>query len=166
MPMIERVFLSLGSNLGDRGANLQKALVDLELWGVSVFRSSSMYVTDPFGKKDQPDFYNLAVEVTTDRSPEDLLTAIHAIERSFGRERKEKWGPRTIDIDILFYGDKVMDDPALTIPHPHLAARKFVLVPLHEIASKFVHPILKKTVGELLMECKDEGTVSLLSSIF
>lgn len=159
---MEHVFLSLGSNVGDRGANLQKALVDLEFWGVRVLRSSSLYLTEPSGKKDQPDFYNLVVQVKTDRSPEDLLTAIHAIERSFGRERKEKWGPRTIDIDILFYGDSVVDDPALTIPHPHLAVRKFVLVPLHEIASKFVHPILKKTVEELLNECKDEGTVTLL----
>lgn len=159
---MEHVFLSLGSNVGDRGANLQKALVDLEFWGVRVLRSSSLYLTEPSGKKDQPDFYNLVVQVKTDRSPEDLLTAIHAIERSFGRERKEKWGPRTIDIDILFYGDKVVDDPALTIPHPYLAGRKFVLVPLHEIASKFVHPIIKKTVEELLNECKDEGTVTLL----
>ncbi len=158
-----KVYLSLGSNMGDRGANIQTALVDLEQWGVKVVRSSSLYETDPFGVKNQPGFLNMAVEAATGRSPEDLLTAIHAIERSLGRERKEKWGPRSIDIDILFYDNKVFEDPGLTIPHSHLAERKFVLVPLHEIAPKFVHPVLKKTVEELLNECKDEGKVTLLS---
>jgi len=157
------IFLGIGSNMGDRGLKLQTALVDLERWGVKVLRSSSIYKTSPVGKKDQPDFYNMVVQAKTDRAPEDLLTAILAIERSLGRVRKEKWGPRTIDIDILFYEDKVFDDPALIIPHPHLAERKFVLVPLHEIAPKFVHPVLKKTVEELLNQCKDEGTVTVLS---
>lgn len=149
--------------MGNRGQKLQAALVDLERWGVKILRSSSIYETSPSGKKDQPDFYNMVVQVKTDRSPEDLLTAMHAIERSLGRERKEKWGPRPIDIDLLFYGDTVLDDPDLTVPHRHLADRKFVLVPLHEIAPKLVHPVLKKTVEELLNDCKDEGTVTVLS---
>ncbi len=157
------IFLSLGSNLGDRGANLQTALVDLEQWDVRVLRTSSIYKTEPFGKKDQQDFFNMAVQVKTDRSPEDLLMVLHAIERSLGRERKEKWGPRSIDADILFYGERVLEDPELTIPHLHLTERKFVLVPLAEIAPKFVHPVLKKTVEELLNECSDEGKVTLLS---
>jgi 2-amino-4-hydroxy-6-hydroxymethyldihydropteridine diphosphokinase len=173
---MDNIFLGLGANLGDRGANLQMALGDLERWGVRVLRCSSIYETVPFlpktasgvgsgsaGKTDQPDFYNLVVRVQTDRSPEDLLTVIHAIERSLGRVRREKWGPRPIDLDILFYGDLVVGHPELTIPHPHLAERRFVLVPLAEIAPAFVHPVFKKTVEELLKECSDEGKVTVLS---
>lgn len=170
------IFLSLGSNMGDRGANLQKALADLERWDVRVLRSSSIYETEPFllktasslrsepyGKKDQQDFYNLVAKVDTRRSPEELLMVLHAIERSLGRECGEKWGPRTIDLDILFYGDLLLNYQELTIPHLHLAERKFVLLPLCEIAPAFVHPILHKTVEELLKECPDEGRVIPLS---
>jgi len=166
----QHVFLSLGSNMGNRGANLQMALVDLERWEVRILRSSSIYVTDPVllkpqkpGEKSQEDFYNMVLQVKTDRSPEDLLTVLLAIERSLGRERKEKWGPRTIDIDILFYGDLAMKESELEIPHPHLADRKFVLIPLCEIAPNFVHPVLKKTSEQLLKLCKDEGKVTVLS---
>jgi len=154
--------------MGDRGANLQKALADLERWDVRVLRSSSIYVTEPYGRKDQQDYYNMVAKVSTKRSPEELLMVLHAIERSLGRKRdhareSEKFGPRPIDLDILFYGDKVLNHPELTIPHPHLAERKFVLVPLCEIAPEFVHPILQKTVEQLLMECRDEGRVKPIS---
>lgn len=157
------IFLSLGSNMGNRGDNLKMALMCLEQWGILDTHNSSIYESEPFGKKDQPDFYNMVVKARVNCPPADLLTAILAVERSLGRERKEKWGPRTIDIDILYYGSLVVDEKGLTIPHPGIAERKFVLVPLCEIAPDFVHPVLKKTSKELLMVCKDTGKVSLLS---
>ncbi len=154
-----KIYLGLGSNLGDRGANLQSALLHMEQWGIEVTNTSALYEAEPVGKIDQPWFLNMVVEVETDKSPADLLMALNSIERSLGRERKEKWGPRIIDIDILFYDQFVLNDPELTIPHPFLQERKFVLLPLASIAPNFVHPIFKKTVEQLLKECSDESIV-------
>ena len=156
------VFLGLGSNLGDRGANVQQALTDLERWGVKVILSSSLYETEPVGNIDQPRFLNMTVKASTDRSPEDLLTVVLSIERSLGRVRRGKWGPRTIDVDILFYGDRVVGESGLVIPHPRLHERRFVLEPMNEIAPDFVHPVLKKSIKELLNACPDKSIVTLL----
>ena len=156
------VFLGLGSNLGDRGANVQQALTDLERWGVKVILSSSLYETEPVGNIDQPRFLNMTVKASTDRSPEDLLTVVLSIERSLGRVRRGKWGPRTIDVDILFYGDRVVGESGLVIPHPRLHDRRFVLEPMNEIAPDFVHPVLKKSIKELLNACPDKSIVTLL----
>ena len=171
---MENIFLAIGSNLGDRGANLQKALLDLEKWDVRVLNASSIYETAPLlldaTKPDQPDFYNMIVRVKTEKSPQDLLTVLLAIERSAGRIRKQKWEARVLDLDIIFYGDLIMrdvDDPdgaELIIPHQHAHERKFVLQPLAEIAPEFIHPVLQKNVALLLKECRDEGRVTLLSS--
>lgn len=229
---MRNIFLSLGSNLGDRGDFLKRALESLEKWGVSVLRTSSIYEAEAVGKrgellkdsagKAQPGFLNMVIEVETERSPEDLLMVIHAIERALGRERGEaqqgsqgseaqlrdmreeaggvaqpRFQPRTIDLDILFFGDLVRSfekssegdsqkkiwtgpgihvttekigfanegrgsDDALIIPHPRLQDRKFVLIPMAEIAPDFVHPVLKKSMQELLKECPDKSIVTVL----
>lgn len=156
------IFLSLGANLGNRGQNLQKAIVHLEMWGIKMIRSSSIYETEPVGKKNQPWFYNMVIKAETELSPEEVLKSIAAIEKSFGRERNEPFGPRPIDIDILFYGGLIIKQEGLSIPHPRLQDRKFVLVPLHEIEPRFMHPVLKKEMEELLKECCDTAIVRRL----
>jgi 2-amino-4-hydroxy-6-hydroxymethyldihydropteridine diphosphokinase len=153
------VYLAFGSNLGDRGHNIQSAITQLERLGVKMIRSSKLYETEPVGKTDQPEFYNLVAEFHTTQSPGDLVLHIHSVERALKRVRKEKWGPRTIDIDVLFYGDQVIDLPGLNVPHPRIQERNFVLIPLNEIAPDFAHPIYKKSVRELLKASLDKAIV-------
>ena len=149
----------MGSNLGDRGGNIQKALVSLERWGIKILRTSGIYETEPVGFKDQPWFYNMAVIAETSLSPQDVLKAVSAIEPAIGREKTHRFGPRKIDIDILFYDDLLVDMDCLKIPHPGVHERNFALVPMNEIAAELAHPVLKKTVGELLKECGDKAIV-------
>ena len=156
---MEKIYLSLGSNVGDRGDNLKSALVLLEKWGIKIVRSSSIYETEPLGFKDQDWFYNLVVEGLTDFSPEELLKIIKSVEDVLKRERIIKNGPRTIDIDIILYGNIIVDKAGLKIPHERMHLRRFVLIPLDEIAYDVVHPIFKKTARELLKECEDTAIV-------
>lgn len=156
-----KVYLGLGSNLGDRGKNLQEALVQLERWGVKIIRASSIYETSPLGPQDQGWFFNMVVEGETKMEPEDLLTAISAIEKALKREKVIKWGPRTIDIDILYYDDRVIEAPGLSIPHPGIPDRRFVLLPMNEIASDHLHPVLQKTTSQLLKDCADVTIVNV-----
>ncbi|MGH2723486.1 MAG: 2-amino-4-hydroxy-6-hydroxymethyldihydropteridine diphosphokinase [Actinomycetota bacterium] len=128
-----RAFLGLGSNLGDRVANLQRAVDLLRGRGIEVRRSSRVYETDPVGGPPQPDYLNAVVEVDTDLDPRELLRACTAIEEVLGREREERWGPRTIDLDVLTYDDREIDQPDLQVPHPRMHERAFVLVPLLEL---------------------------------
>lgn len=127
-------YLGLGSNLGDRLASLQRA-VDLlaEVRGVRVLRSSRVYETEPVGGPDQSDYLNAVLEVDTTLGPGDLLAAGRAVEDSMGRVRQERWGPRPIDVDLLTYGDRTIDEPGLQVPHPRMHERGFVLVPLAEL---------------------------------
>jgi 2-amino-4-hydroxy-6-hydroxymethyldihydropteridine diphosphokinase len=153
--MEEQVFLLLGSNEGDRLINLHVVKDEIKKSVGLVVEESAIYQTAAWGKTDQPDFYNQVLLLQTTMSPEALLLHLQQIEKKLGRERKEKWGARIIDIDILYFGKTVLNTPDLLIPHPAIALRRFTLVPLVEIAPHFVHPVLKKTNLVLLQECVD-----------
>lgn len=149
------VYLGLGSNLGDRHQNLEKAL-DYLAQRLRIGKKSSVYQTEPVGNTHQPDFLNMVLEVKTMLRPDDLLVLTQGIERKMGRQPGRKNSPRPIDIDILFYDDQVIEGDQLTIPHPHIKERAFVLVPLTEIAPGLKHPVLNKSIKQLLDEL---GTV-------
>ena len=145
------VFLSLGSNVGDREANLNYAIDVIEqLRECRVINVSEFINTKPYGVTDQDDFLNACIEIETLFTPEELLTVLQAIELEKGREREIKWGPRTLDIDILYYDNLVMSSDTLTIPHIDMHNRKFVLEPLCDIAPNKIHPVLMKTTSQLL----------------
>jgi 2-amino-4-hydroxy-6-hydroxymethyldihydropteridine diphosphokinase len=139
-----RIYLGIGSNLGDRRDNCLKAVESLGNRGIKITKRSSFYETKPWGVKDQPDFINMVVEGLTDLTARELLETVKDIEREIGRTETYKWGPRVIDIDILLYGDKVIDEPDLKIPHPYMGERDFVLSPLAEIAPGIADAFVKK----------------------
>jgi len=151
-------YLSLGSNVGDREANLREAIARLGEFG-RVDAVSSFYETEPVEVVDQPWFLNCALKLLTKFGAEELLAGALAIERSMGRERTRPKGPRLIDIDIVLYGDNVINAPGLTIPHPGVAERLFVLTPLAEIAPQALHPTLKKSVRELRDSLRPDSPV-------
>lgn len=149
-------YLLLGTNLGDKLENLQLAHKKLGDSAGVIQKTSSIYCTAPWGKEDQDDFYNQALEIQTELDPLDLLHTILQVEKELGRERDGiKWGSRIIDIDLLFYENKIIQLPELILPHPYIAERRFVLTPLKEIAAGKTHPITGMTVQEMLEHCPD-----------
>jgi 2-amino-4-hydroxy-6-hydroxymethyldihydropteridine diphosphokinase len=150
------IYISLGTNLGDRMVNLRLARAALPP-DIQVIVYSSIYETEPWGYPDQPSFLNQVVKAQTSLSAPALLAALKVIERNLGRRPTFRYGPRLIDLDILLYGTLVLDTPMLTIPHPRLMERAFVLVPLAELSPDLVHPILGKTIREVLSQVGDQG---------
>lgn len=143
------VYIGIGSNIGDRKENCRKAIKLLKENGIAIKKQSAMYETEPWGVKDQPKFINMAIEVETDKKPEELLRILKEIEKEIGRAESVKWGPRVIDLDILFYDDMILKTQDLEIPHPLIHERAFVLKPLCEIAPDKKHPVTGKTIKEM-----------------
>jgi 2-amino-4-hydroxy-6-hydroxymethyldihydropteridine diphosphokinase len=154
--MKTQTFLLLGTNLGDRKKNLVDACRLIEESVGKIIKRSSVYETEPWGKKEQPEFFNQAIEVGTELSAREVLRAVTEIEKKLGRKREERWGERTMDIDILFYGGEIIESENLVVPHPRIADRRFVLEPLAEIGGEVVHPVVKMKVREMLERCEDE----------
>ena len=150
------IYIALGSNLGDKENNLKEALRRLTEKGITVCRVSGFISTEPYGVADQPDFLNAVAEIETDKSPAELLQVLLQTEREMGRKRIRRWGERNIDLDLLLYDDRIIDLPELKVPHPDMQNRDFVLCPLVQIAPDVMHPVLKKTAGQLLKELQGE----------
>ena len=146
------VYIGIGSNLGDREENCERAIKLLIKNGITVTKRSSMIETEPWGVKEQPKFINMAVELETRLKPDELLHLLKNIEGEVGRSTTTRWGPRVIDLDILLYNDLIMKTPELEIPHPGIKEREFVLKPLAEIAPGKIHPVLQKAIKDLFLQ--------------
>ena len=158
--MASPIFLALGSNLEDRAANLQAAR-DALAPKIRVVRESPLYITPPWGYTDQPDFLNQVIEIETILHPIPLLHRLKEIEAEMGRETTFRNGPRLIDLDILFYGQEIVEGELLQIPHPRLQERAFVLIPLNDLAPDFIHPVLQESVSEMLAKVNTNGVKPL-----
>jgi 2-amino-4-hydroxy-6-hydroxymethyldihydropteridine diphosphokinase len=157
-PARKEAGIALGSNLGDPAKNVASALARLaQIPGVALERSSSLYRSEPWGRRDQPEFVNAAAIVSTTLSARELLDRLQDEEQAAGRRDGGKWGPRALDLDLLWYANEVSPDPHLTLPHPEIARRTFVLMPLAEIAPKWRHPVTSSTAQEMLAALERSG---------
>ena len=159
--MNHTICLHLGSNLGSRSLNLEKAILGISQEIGEVTNQSSIYQTQAWGETEQPDFLNQTVLAITELLPHDVLKKLLGIEEKMGRIREKKWGPRIIDIDLLFYDDLILETPDLTIPHPQISNRNFVLIPTMEVFGNFIHPVFNLSIEELYLRCRDQGEVYL-----
>jgi 2-amino-4-hydroxy-6-hydroxymethyldihydropteridine diphosphokinase len=155
------IFLGIGSNLGDRLQNLNECMNEF-----SIIQKSSIYETEPVGFLEQPWFLNAVVQIDSTLTPRELLKQCQSIETRLERKREIPKGPRSIDIDILFFGDQIIQESDLMIPHPEIANRRFVLIPMNQIAPHFLHPVLKKSISELLQVCSDTSMIMRFPSTF
>lgn len=160
---LHTVYISLGSNLGDRSARLGQAIALLREQAGEVVQVSPFYQTAAWGNTGQPDFLNAVAGLKTLLDAEVLMQRLLTIEQEMGRVRAEKWGPRTIDLDILLYDDLVLESPTLIVPHPQLHLRRFVLEPLSAIAAQAIHPVFRQTIRALLASCPDRLAVAPIS---
>lgn len=146
------IYIALGANLGDTRRNIETALTLLQQYGVKIVQVSPLIETEPYGVTDQPRFLNGVAEVETEKPPPELLDTLLRVEREMGRRRLRRWGERNIDLDLLLYDDVIVSGPRLTLPHPDMQNRAFVLEPLARIAPEVVHPLLHKTIRQLWEE--------------
>ncbi|SEF94235.1 2-amino-4-hydroxy-6-hydroxymethyldihydropteridinediphosphokinase [Caloramator fervidus] len=153
---MNKAIIAFGTNVGNKEENIKTAIKLIKDKGITVKKVSNLYITEPYGYKDQPDFLNGALEVETALSCRQLLNVLLDIEKQMGRVRQFKWGPRNIDLDIIFYNDEIIDEPDLKVPHPDMHNREFVLRPICDIDKDIVHPIFKKTVKVLLDELRGD----------
>lgn len=149
---MNRVYVAFGTNIGDKNKNIEKAIEMMKDRGLKVIKMSQIYKTEPYGYTEQPEFLNGVLEVLTDLDAVNVLKILLEIEKDMGRVREFKWGPRIIDLDILFFNDEIIDEKDLKVPHPDMQNREFVLKPLCDIAPNFIHPVLKKSVKDMLLE--------------
>ena len=158
-------YIGIGSNLGTPGKNCIEAIEKISnTKDIKIISRSSFYQTEPIGGVRQSWFVNSVIKIETDLSPENLLSVLLSLELAMGRISKEKWGPRLIDLDLLFYGNLVLDNKNLTLPHPEIQNRKFTLIPMSEIAENLIHPTLKKTIKTLLQESSDVTIVKKIKN--
>lgn len=156
---MNKVYLLIGGNMGDRLANIHTALSQIERLAGTIIKKSAIYETEAWGLKEQPSFYNQAITIQTHLNPLALLQQLIEIEASMGRQRDITWGPRTMDIDIIYFNHEIVSIDPLSIPHPRMHQRNFVLTPLVEIAPDYIHPVLGLSTTQLLKDCEDKSLV-------
>jgi len=161
---MEQIFLGLGTNVAPKEAYLSEVKIAIEEEVGPIVRASSLYETAAWGKTDQSDFMNQVIEIRSQLSPIELLDTVLAIEKKMGRVRVEKWAERIIDIDLLFYGQEMIQAPRLIVPHPFISVRNFVLAPLVEIAPDFIHPLAQQSISVLYQACPDQLGVRRIES--